>query len=869
MHPPIQGALETDEELIELGDGGPLPPSGRTVALRRFEQVAGARPEAVAVISNDETLTYGQLDARAEAIGRRLRSVGVGRERIVGICLPRRLDVLVAILAVMKAGGAYLPLDLIQPLERRRFMLADAGASALITMPAWRDELAGPSMAVVTPENWTEVSSGAATGPGDGPDLDDLAYVIYTSGSTGQPKGVMIEQRSLAAYVDWGVRVFSPDELRIVLMATSFGFDMSLFEFTIPLVAGGTIVLVDNLFELPDVARHGITLVNAVPSVMAAALAGGVELPASVRTAVFCGETLPFDVSEAVHAQPGIERLMNTYGPTEDTVYSTWVDVPKGSRPTIGRCFPGTQAYVVDADLNLVARGEEGELCLSGVWLARGYKGKPELTQDRFVPNPFAGGSDRMYRTGDLARWEPDGTLQHLGRIDHQIKLRGVRIEPGDIEESLLRHPNIRQAVVVARDRPAGGRWLVAYIVCDPGGEPAGRELRAMLAESLPKPMVPSIFVKLDEMPLNVNGKLDRAQLPEPLTRTGGSRPLGATEAVIAELWAELLSLEGMPGLDDDYFELGGDSLGAFELFVRIEERLGRDLSPNILLEASTVGSLAALIDSGVELGRLIQINPQGRRIPTVYVHSGAGGMLTLRKISSALGAEQPLYGIQAFIDKDIEAGDIDGVEPTARECLAALREVQPTGPYILAGHSIGGHIAFEMAVRLQALGETVLLVGLLDPPAPHTLMWTSRALARGRELVGMGSEPRRGGLPRAALSAAVRRVRERTASNGSGLYEGQEPGEVSSAWMRNLLALERAYRPGRYRGKVAVYTTADGARYTGSRTLGWRRYVDGLVETRRVPGDHVSMLLEPNIDVLAAAMDADVHDAQQSAGRR
>src|SRR5206468_2928122 len=244
----------------------------------------------------------------------------------------------------------------VQPLDRRRFMLADAEAAALVTVPSWADEL-GPGLPFVDPGACDHT---AATPTAEAPELEDLAYVIYTSGSTGQPKGVMIEHRSLAHYVDWGVRYFTPEELRVVLMPTSFGFDMSVFEYMLPLSAGGRIVLVDNLFEIGEVEHHGLTLVNAVPSLMAALLGSGVTLPKSVRTAVFCGETLPFEVSEAVHAQPGIQRLVNTYGPTEDTVYSTCVEVPRGVRPTIGRPFAGTQAYVVDESLDLVPRGEVG-----------------------------------------------------------------------------------------------------------------------------------------------------------------------------------------------------------------------------------------------------------------------------------------------------------------------------------------------------------------------------------------------------------------------------------------------------------------------------------------------------------------------------
>ncbi|MEA2432073.1 MAG: hypothetical protein QOI19_2546, partial [Thermoleophilaceae bacterium] len=447
---------------------------------------------------------------------------------------------------------------------------------------------------------------------------------------------------------------------------------------------------------------------------------------------------------------------------------------------------------------------------------------------------------------------------------DHQIKLHGVRIEPADIEEAILRHPGIRQAVVVAREKRGGGKWLVGYIVCDSGRQPDGRELREMLRASLPKPMIPSVFVPLDSLPLNANGKLDRAQLPEPLSSAVGAQALTESEQKIGQMWRDLLLLDGLPSPEDDYFELGGDSLRAFELFDRIETEFGRTLSPNVLLEASTLGSLAELIDSGAESGRLVKLHPDGTRIPTVYVHSGAGGMLTLRKFSAVLGSDQPLYGIQALIDREIEEGAIGGVPAVAAECLAALLKEQPHGPYVIAGHSIGGHIAYEMAVLLQRSGERVLMLGLLDPAGPHTLRWRGRAVARALDLTGLGSEPRRVGAARHVLAAAQRELSSRLGRNGGEDHSGGETDEDStSVWMRNLRAIEERYHPPRYRGRVVAYTTAENTRYTGSSTLGWDRYVDGTLQVRRVPGDHVSMLLEPNVDVVAAAMDADIRDAQ------
>jgi thioesterase domain-containing protein/acyl carrier protein len=386
-----------------------------------------------------------------------------------------------------------------------------------------------------------------------------------------------------------------------------------------------------------------------------------------------------------------------------------------------------------------------------------------------------------------------------------------------------------------------------------------------MLRTSLPKPMIPSIFVTLDELPLNANGKLDRARLPEPLTSASATRALTETEQAIGEMWRDLLALDGLPSPEDDYFELGGDSLRAFELFDRIEAKFGRTMSPNVLLEASTLASLAERIESGAESSRLVKLHEAGERIPTVYVHSGAGGMLTLRKFSAVLGPDQPLYGIQALVDREIEEGAIGGVPAVAAECLAALLKVQPHGPYVLAGHSIGGHIAYEMAVRLQQRGERVLMLGLLDPAGPHTLRLRGRARARGLELSGLGSEPRRAGAARAVLAIAQRKLSARFQRDGGSSENGSVSDDADSIWMRNLRAIEQAYDPPPYRGHVIAYTTAENRRYTGWATLGWDRYVDGPLTLRRVPGDHVSMLVEPNVDVLAATMDADVRAAQAS----
>jgi amino acid adenylation domain-containing protein len=796
-------------------------------------------------------------------VAQRLRAAGMGREDIVGVCLPQRLDALIAIYGVLKSGAAYLPLEVAQPLDRRCFMLEDAGAAALITVPEWESDLGDGSRKLVT---WTGREHAAAPDPGAAPDqsLDDLAYVIYTSGSTGRPKAVMIEHRSLAAFVHWGISAFSRDELRSVFAATAFGFDMSLFELTVPFAAGGRLVLADNFFEIGLVGDREVTLVNTVPSLMAAALED-TTLPETVRTAVFCGETLPFEVSERVHRQPGVTRVVNAYGPTEDTVYSTAAEVDPGERPTCGRPFPGTQVHVLDPGLTPVAAGEPGEICLGGAGLARGYLGREELTRERFVEAPMGPeGPPRLYRTGDLGRWEDDGSLQHLGRLDHQIKVRGVRIEPGEIEEALVLHPDVRQAVVTLRERQSGGKALVAYLVCAPGADPAPRDLREALRERLPEAMVPAVFVRLDEMPLNPNGKLDRARLPEPRATVADSADLSRLERDLAELWREILNLEGLPGPEDDFFELGGDSLLAFKLFDWISARLDTELPPSVLVQASTLRELASWIDAAefVEGRAVVALHPEGSCVPCFYVQSGAGGILALRNFAAAFGVDQPLYGIQAFRDEQVEEGDILSVASTAAECVAIVRERQARGPYIIAGHSIGGHIAYELACRLEADGEEVIYLGLLDPPAPHTLRWRGRIVARLRDLTGIGPEPRRRHVVGAMLAKARRYLRSRVpVADG---WDDNAAADRPTEWMRNLNRIEKRYHPARFHGNVTVYQTAEITRATGSRTLGWDRYVAGPLKARRVPGGHVSLLLDPNVQVVAEEMAADIRAVQR-----
>ncbi|MES2940846.1 MAG: amino acid adenylation domain-containing protein [Pseudomonadota bacterium] len=560
-----------------------------------FEAQAARTPEAVALLFEDEQLTYAELNARANRLAHHLRELGVGPDVLVAVCAERGIAMVVALMAVLKAGGAYVPLDPAYPAERIAFMLEDARPAVLLTQEALLASL--PVHEVPTfclDSQWSEL-------PAHDVDLvcttlpAHLAYVIYTSGSTGRPKGVGIQQRNACAFLAWSASVFDPDALAMTLASTSICFDLSVFEIFAPLACGASVCIVPNALALASGSfAHRVTLVNTVPSAMAALLRAD-ALPASVRTINLAGEPLSPQLVQQVYQQPQVLQLFNLYGPTEDTTYSTWalVSSDEGAAVTIGRPIANSHVHILDESFNLVPQGVPGELCLAGDGLARGYIGRPELTSERFVPNPHGKPGERMYRTGDLARWLGDGSIEYLGRIDQQVKIRGFRIEPGEIEAVLAAQAGVREAVVLAREDVPGDKRLVAYVVPQAGSELQAAELRTQLQRLLPDYMVPAHLMVLDALPLTPNGKTDRKALPAPegSPSTRYVAPRTPAEAVLAAVWAEVLEVDSV-GIHDNFFELGGHSL----LILRLVERLGQHglrVDVRSIFAAPTLAALA------------------------------------------------------------------------------------------------------------------------------------------------------------------------------------------------------------------------------------------------------------------------------------
>ncbi|HEY4564050.1 MAG TPA: amino acid adenylation domain-containing protein, partial [Thermoanaerobaculia bacterium] len=515
-----------------------------------FEAQARRTPEAVALVAGTDVLSYAELAARSARLAERLRALGLGPEMGVAVCLERTADLVVVLLAVLRAGAFYVPLDPRYPAERLRFLVEDSGARIVVTHSRLADRLPPQINFLLLdgPETAAPVASHSSL---TNATAQNLAYLIYTSGSTGRPKAVAIQHQSAVELAFWAREAFSAAELRGVLASTAVTFDLSVFEIFVPLAWGGTVVLAENALELPAVAAAlpagvEITLINTVPSAMAELLREG-GLPASARTLNLAGEALPRWLADQAYARPGTERLCNLYGPSEDTTYSTWTVVERSAErpPSIGRSVDGTRAYVLDATWERLPVGISGELYLAGAGLARGYLGRPELTAERFLPDPFAGTGGRMYRTGDRVRLRPDGELEYLGRLDHQVKVRGYRIELGEVEAALAAQPGVESSVVLAREDVPGERRLVAYVVA-PGAGLEAAELRSALQQTLPEPYVPSAFVFLEALPLTPHGKVDRRALPAPDASREGTgvefvAPRNPVEEALAAVWAEVL----------------------------------------------------------------------------------------------------------------------------------------------------------------------------------------------------------------------------------------------------------------------------------------------------------------------------------------
>ncbi|MFD3807766.1 amino acid adenylation domain-containing protein [Streptomyces sp. NPDC058619] len=723
--------LSAEEEfrLVTEYNDTATPRAGCGLVHERFAAQARRTPDRIAVSYEEETLTYAALDGRANALAHRLLAAGVGRDGAVGVLMDRTPQLLVSLLAVLKCGAAYVPLDPRLPDTRVRMIMEDVSAKVLLTQrehlgkeAVRREDAAGVRvLAVDAPE--TGGAQPDLSDPGVAVGEDALTYVMFTSGSTGRPKGVGVTHRNVVELVT--DRCWSRTNHRRMLVHSAIGFDASTYELWVPLLNGGRLVIapgdgtdvaeLDHTIRTYDVSAAYFTM--GLFHIMADEGLDTLKLLDEVWTG---GDVASPSALQRVLDHCPDTVLVHSYGPTETTFASHQQRIPAGQRTLpgvyLGAALDNTRVHVLDARLRPVPIGVAGEMYIAGTQVARGYLGRPGLTAERFVADPFGADGGRMYRTGDLVHWTPDGELRFIGRADGQIKLRGFRIEPGEIEETLARHPGVGQVAVAVFEDGPGGKRLVAYAVPRAGHGLTGEELLRWAAGELPEHMVPSAAVLLDTIPLTVNGKPDRRALPAPAVavRPCGRPPRTPREEVLCGLFAEVLGVEGV-GIDDNFFGLGGHSLLGVRLVSRMRTVLGLERGVRDLFRTPTVAGLLGDEPTGFDpMGVLLPLSTRGSRPPLFCVHPGTGVGWPYAGLAQHLGPDQPLYAIQARALSELGHSP-ESVEEMVADYLPLIRGVQPHGPYRFLGWSFGGTVAHALAVRLAELGERTDLLAMMD----------------------------------------------------------------------------------------------------------------------------------------------------------
>jgi aspartate racemase len=857
-----------------------------------FAAQAARTPQAPAVVFKDRCLSYGELNQRADALAHRLKRVGVNTDSLVAISAERSLEQVIALLAVLKAGAAYTPLDPTYPDDRLTAILEDARPVVLLTQQSLMPRLAGFSGPVIFLD--TDIGPARHLDPDPRTSVrpDNLAYVIFTSGSTGKPKGVLIEHRSLVNHAIAIARHFELTPEDRVLQFASLSFDVAGEEIYPTWLSGGCVVIwpitagvapVRSFVKFVEEQR--ISVLN-LPApywhewVGQLARAG---IPRSVRLVVTGSDkvsTEKFAVWRK-HAGPGV-RFCAAYGPTEATITATIFDPPSEFISStdcmpVGKPIANSEVYVLDQQLRKVTEGETGELYIGGVGLARGYLDQPELTAQRFIRHPFSSEANaRLYKTGDLARWLPDGNLEFLGRIDDQLKIRGFRVEVGEIENTLAQHPAAREVVVIGREDRPGEKQLVAYVVVTNDNRPTTDDLRKFLQARLPEYMVPAAFVMLKSLPLTPGGKVDRRQLPPPqFERDGADKeyvaPRTELERRLVEIWEAMLGVRPI-GVKDNFFELGGHSLMEMRLVAEVERRIGITLPLATIYYTRTIESMARALErkkSSRPTSLLQPYRTEGNK-PPIFSQGGS------THLAEHLGPDQPIYWLEHHGSSGFAMPD--SIEKMAAAYLDEIRMVQPHGPYYLLGYCIGGALILEVARQLLAQGEAIGLLCLIEPITPNNMPVLANSSTSDDQGAGRGgrkphyfarlkylAKPKY--LARQILWRCRRTKRNctRTLCDLWLSLGYRLPVFLRDFYCNEKLnhALDR-YAPAVYPGSFVIFRQPD-----NGTEVGWRALAAGQVDFHDTWVDHNEFLEEPYVRVIAAKIRERIESAEIQMGER
>jgi len=833
-----------------------------------FEARAAATPDAVAVAFGKTELSYAQLNLSATRLARKLRALGARQGRRVAICLDRSPEMVIAVLGVLKSGAAYVPLDPAYPPARLRTMLGDSDPVVLVTTQRISAALPPNAARPLYIDQESQGTDGENDKFNARVSPEDIAYVIYTSGSTGTPKGVLVTHGNVSNHLAWRNSYFPVGPTDRCLQTASLSFDDSVWELLEPLSAGACLVVTRPRFEYDSVylvrlmLEQRITVACFVPSLLRTI----VESPdmgacRSLRRLTTGGEGLSIPLQRRVAERIPTAAFFNGYGTTEATIASVYwrcVAVPGQSTVPIGRPIANTQVYILDRAGQLVPPGVLGEICIGGAGVARGYLNRPELTAERFVDDRFgATPGGKLYRTGDMGRLRADGVFEFAGRVDDQIKIRGIRVELGDIEAALLDHPGVRAAAVVCNDTPSGKR-LTAYVV--PRGKSAvsAADLRSFVRDRIPPALIPNRFESIAALPLTPSGKLDRRSLPAIAVVDEQSHfvpPRTDLERRLVGLWEEVLQARPI-GIRDDFFELGGHSLLAVQVAAAIEKMLKRSLSPGLLFEAPTIDMLSSRLATAAPHGAMLVPLARGLSgAPLFLVHHISGDITAYRDLAHHLGEGRTVYGIR-MPELDNNERPPDRIEAMAARYVREIRTVQPKGPYLLGGHSAGAHIAYEMAQQLRVAGERVALLAILEADARRSGPQRGLIDSVRYQFDSVAKLPR---------AQRVTYLWRRFTSWVGGLRKtphspvlNPQGDETKNAVWAAMERAVRQYQPRSYPGAVTLFRATE--RYvtgTYSRTLGWGRLARGGIRVIDVPGSHSTVLRPGSEPPMAAKLRA------------
>jgi amino acid adenylation domain-containing protein len=843
--------LLTDEEQAQLARWNRTASNfPRTSGIQQlFELQAAATPQACAISHKDTKISYEMLNRRANQLARHLNAHSVPPGTLIGLCMERGIDAVVALLAILKAGGAYVPLDPNHPRERLGVMIEDAGLRIVICHTAQQASLPSYQVDLIAIDRDREhISACRGDNPPPAANGDSLAYVLYTSGSTGKPKGVCIPHKAVNRLVkNTDYVALGTDD--VIAQAANMAFDAATFEIWGALLNGCRLHIIPKgtLLSQVELCRElheqGVTTLFLTTALFNQMILQDAGVFRGLKQLLFGGEACdPQRIRECLEATPP-RRLIHVYGPTESTTFTTWFEihaVEQDARTVpIGHPIANTTCHVLDAHRQPVPVGITGELYIGGDGVAREYLGRPELNAEKFIINPLDDG-DRLYRSGDLVRYRADGAIEFVGRVDHQIKLRGFRIEPGEIDEALKKHPALRDCFTMPREDTPGEKRLVSYVAVKPNHVADEQTLRHHLKEALPEYMIPAAFVIVDALPLTSNGKVDRQALPPPATvasNDSSTAPRTALELHLTKIWEDILDRKPI-GIRDNFFELGGHSLLAARLFDQIEQHFGKKLPLDTLwFEGATVETLAGILDREKETiswPELVEIKAGEDMAPLFCVHTMGGNLFHYYELARTLARQLPVYGLQA---RGVygKYSPRDDVADIAADCIKAMRQRQPHGPYRVAGFSSGGIVAFEMAQQLRAAGEKVSTLALLDCFAPGVKLKSTR-LERLRRLLNRNR---------------ARHLQERL------YYHILQP--LGLRRLRQMRTIGEAhrwahwnYKPFPYPDPIDLFIATESEKRATDPLLGWEKLAAGDLSIHPISGTHGLLVKSPHVEELA-----------------